>query len=110
MQKKKMLKTLSEYYIKKGKVYDSSLEYGRQTDAPYSIKEIKKIMGGWGMLFKFINTEYPNLEKDIEKGSWKDKGNLFKDKPVFPKKKVPKPPKPSMSKVKLTTGLNETNS
>ena len=40
MQKKKMLKTLSDYYIKKGKVYDSSLEYGRQTDTPYSIKEI----------------------------------------------------------------------
>ena len=55
MQKKKMLKTLSEFYIKKGKVYDSSLEYGRQTDAPYSIKEIKKIMGGWGMLFKYLN-------------------------------------------------------
>ena len=103
MQKKKMLKTLSDYYIKKGKVYDSSLEYGRQTDAPYSIKEIKKIMGGWGMLFKFINTDYPDLEKDIEKGKWKDKGNLFKDK------KVPRPPKPSMSKVQLTTGRNETN-
>jgi hypothetical protein len=107
MQKKKMLKTLSDYYIKKGKVYESSLEYGRQTDAPYSIKEIKKIMGGWGMLFKFINTEYPDLQKDIEKGSWKDKGNLFKDKK--PAVKVPRPPKPSMSKVQLTTGRNETN-
>jgi len=107
MQKKKMLKTLSDYYIKKGKVYDSSLEYGRQTDAPYSIKEIKKIMGGWGMLFKFIKTEYPDIEKDIKK---KDRGNLFKDKPVFPEKKVPRPPKPSgMSKVTLTTGRNETN-
>ena len=107
MQKKKMLKTLSDYYIKKGKVYDSSLEYGRQTDAPYSIKEIKKIMGGWGMLFKFIKTEYPDIEKDIKK---KDRGNLFKDKPAFPKSRVPKPPKPSgMSKVTLTTGRNETN-
>ena len=107
MQKKRMLKTLSDYYIKKGKVYDSSLEYGRQTDAPYSIKEIKKIMGGWGMLFKFINTDYPDLEKDIEKGKWKDKGNLFKDKK--PAVKVSQPPKPSMSKVQLTTGRNETN-
>ena len=104
MQKRKMLKTLSEYYIKKGKVYDSSLEYGRQTDAPYSIKEIKKIMGGWGMLFKFINTDYPDLEKDIEKGNWKDKGNLFKDK------KVPRPPKPVRTAgFSITTGRNETN-
>ena len=109
MQKKKMLKTLSEYYIKKGKVYDSSLEYGRQTDAPYSIKEIKKIMGGWGMLFKYLNTDYPDLEKDIDKEKLKDRGNLFKDKPAFPKSKVPRPPKPSMSKVTLTTGRNETN-
>ena len=45
MQKKKMFKTLSEYYIKKGKVYDSSLEYGSQTDAPYSIKEIVEGIG-----------------------------------------------------------------
>ena len=66
MQKRKMLKTLSEYYIKKGKVYDSSVEYSRQDDTPYSIKEIKKIMGGWSMLFKYINTDYPDLEKDIE--------------------------------------------
>ena len=110
MQKKKMLKTLSEYYIKKGKVYDSSLEYGRQTDTPYSIKEIKKIMGVWGMLFKYLNTEYPNLEEEIKKEKLKDRGNLFKDKkPAFPKSKVPRPPKPSMSKVGLTTGRNETN-
>tara|TARA_B100000959_G_C14709988_1_gene512480 strand:- start:345 stop:641 length:297 start_codon:yes stop_codon:yes gene_type:complete len=92
MQKKKMLKTLSEYYIKKGKVYDSSLEYGRQTDTPYSIKEIKKIMGGWGMLFKYLNTEYPDIEKDIKK----DKEPV--KKPVFPKSRIPSPPKPSTMK------------
>lgn len=103
MQKSKMLKTLSNYYIEKGKVFDSSVEYSRQTDSPYSIKEIKKIMGSWGMLFKYINTHYPDIKKDIEKGKSKDKGNLFKDK------KVPRPPKPSMSKVQLTTGRNETN-
>ena len=107
MQKRKMLKTLSNYYIEKGKVFDSSVEYSRQTDSPYSIKEIKKIMGSWGMLFKYINTHYPDLEKDIEKHKSKDKGNLFKDKK--PAVKVPRPPKPSMSKVQLTTGRNETN-
>ena len=110
MQKRKMLKTLSEYYIKKGKVYDSSVEYSRQNDIPYSIKEIKKIMGGWSMLFKYLDTDYPDLEKDIKKEKLKDRGNLFKDKPAFPKSKVPRPPKPSMDKVKLTTGRNETNS
>ena len=61
MQKRKMLKTLSEYYIKKGKVYDSSVEYSRQNDIPYSIKEIKKIMGGWSMLFKYLDTYQINL-------------------------------------------------
>lgn len=106
MQKRRMLETLSDYYIKKGKIYESSLEYSRQTDTPYSIKEIKKVMGGWSMLFKYLDTDYPNLKKDIDK---KDRGNLFGDKPVFPKSKIPKPPKPSMSKVTLTTGRNETN-
>ena len=104
MQKRKMLKTLSEYYIKKGKVYDSSVEYSRQDDNPYSIKEIKKIMGGWSMLFKYITTDYPNLEKDIEKGKSKDKGNLKKVKKVTP------PPKPVRTAgFSITTGLNETN-
>ena len=101
-----MLATLSDYYIKKGKVFESSVEYSRQSDIPYSIKEIKKVMGGWSMLFKYINSEYPNIKKDIGN---KDKGNLFGDKPVFPKSKIPKPPKPSMSSIKLTTGRNETN-
>ena len=104
MQKRKMLKTLSEYYIKKGKVYDSSVEYSRQDDTPYSIKEIKKIMGGWSMLFKYINTDYPDLEKDIEKGKSKDKRNLKKAK------KVPPPPKPVRTAgFSITTGRNETN-
>ena len=109
MQKKKMLKTLSDYYIKKGKIFDSSVEYSRQTDAPYTIKEIKKVMGGWSMLFKYITTDYPDIKNDIDKHAKKDRGNLFKDKPAFPKSKVPRPPKPSMSKVTLTTGRNETN-
>ena len=93
-----MLKTLSDYYIKKGKIFDSSVEYSRQSDIPIPIKDIKRIMGGWSMLFRYINTEYPNLEEDIKKEKKKDRGNLFKDKPAFPKSKVPPPPKPSTTK------------
>ena len=109
MQKKKMLKTLSEYYVKKGKIFDSSVEYSRQSDIPVPIKDIKRIMGSWGMLFKYLKTDYPDLEEEIKKEKKKDRGNLFKDKPAFPKSKVPRPPKPSMSKVTITTGRNETN-
>ena len=99
-----MLDTLSAFYLEKGKVFESSLEYSRQSDAPYSIKEIKKIMGGWSMLFQYIDTHNPSLRKDIKN---KDRGNLFKDKPVFPKSRIPSPPKPG--RITLTTGRNETN-
>ena len=95
IQRKRMLENLSEYYIKKGKIYDSSVEYSRQDDAPYTIKEIKKVMGGWSMLFKYINTEYPTLKEDVKEAKKKDRGNLFKDKPAFPESKIPPTPKPS---------------
>ena len=103
MQKKKMLSTLSDYYIKKGKVFESSVEYSRQSDIPYSIKDIKKVMGGWSMLFKYLNSEYPNINKDCS-----SKGET-KVAPVKTKTEAPKPAKPSMSSIKLTTGRNETN-
>jgi len=98
MQKKKMLKTLSDYYIKKGKVYDSSVEYSRQDDAPHTIKEIKKVFNGWSLLFKYIETEYPNIQEDIKKEKKKGRGDLFKDKPAFPKSRIPPTPKPSSMK------------
>ena len=60
-----------------------------------TIKEIKKVMGGWSMLFKYINTEYPTIKEDIKKAKKKDRGNLFKDKPAFPESRIPPPPKPS---------------
>ena len=92
MQKKKMLSTLSDYYIKKGKVFESSVEYSRQSDIPYSIKDIKKVMGGWSMLFKYINSEYPDIKKDIANGQKKDKVSPVKNKPDFPKSKIPNKP------------------
>ena len=98
IQRRKMTATLAEYYIQKGKVFDSSVEYSRQDDAPYTIKEIKKIMGGWSMCFKYINTEYPTIQEDIKAAKKKDRGDLFKDKPAFPKSKIPPPPKPSSMK------------
>ena len=102
-----MTQALAEYYIEKGKIFDSSVEYSRQNDAPYTIKEIKKVMGGWSMCFKYINTEYPNIQADIKEAKKKGRGDLIKDKPSFPKSRVPSTPKPG--KISLTTGRNETN-
>ena len=107
IQRRKMTAALAEYYIEKGKIFDSSVEYSRQNDAPYTIKEIKKVMGGWSMCFKYINTEYPNIQEDIKEAKKKGRGDLFKDKPSFPKSRVPSTPKPG--KISLTTGRNETN-
>jgi hypothetical protein len=107
IQRRKMTAGLAEYYIEKGKIFDSSVEYSRQNDAPYTIKEIKKVMGGWSMCFKYINTEYPNIQEDIKKAKKKGRGDLFKDKPSFPESRIPSAPKPG--KITLTTGRNETN-
>lgn len=98
IQRRKMLSTLAEYYIEKGKVFDSSVEYSRQKDTPYTIKEIKKVMGGWSMLFKYIHTEYPTIQEDIKKAKKKGRGDLFKDKPAFPESRIPSTPKPSSMK------------
>ena len=101
MQRVRMLDTLADYYISKGKIYESSLEYSRQSDTPYTIKEIKKIMGSWGMLFRYLDTHRPTLKEDVKEAKRKDRGNLFKDKPAFPKSKVPPPPSPS--KIRITS-------
>ena len=98
IQRRKMTATLAEYYIQKGKVFDSSVEYSTQDDATYTIKEIKKVMGGWSMCFKYIRTDYPTIDQDIKEAKKKGRGDLFKDKPAFPEPRIPPTPKPSSMK------------
>lgn len=95
-QRKAIVRTLAEYFVKIGKVPANRREYGAMEDAPIRVSQLTCYFGAWGGLLSAMQIQEPELWAKITAPK-----PVEAPKPAPKPKEAPKPaPKPAAPKAK----------